>query len=643
MTATRHPAAMDRVRLAPQLAWVVVALTVGLAAPLMVIGAWRAGRHVDAVAQLVLFVLPLCGALVINQQPRSPLGWLMVVSGVADAAGRTMRDGRIEAFGHGPPIAAVDRRSTASWALGVPLLFALGLLLFPDGLPSARWRSIVASAILGVAVLAVAPMGGPLTVLGELLLVPGIVGGLVAGVVRYRRGDGVVRGQIRLLLGFAGLAVTALAVVRVMAVVASVPASVETALPGVVLAGYPVSVTLAIYRHRLFGLDVVINRAAVHAVCLVGMGALYAGVVVSFSWRLARDGHWLPSFLGAVVVGVTYPLLATRVDRILGRRLRGRADDPLDVLTSFDVEVRDEVDLDALLHALVRLVQSTLRLPYACIRLEDHTVIETGPQPRLPVHEVALASHGHHFGSLIVSARSPSDAFSERDRSLLAQLAHQMATEVRLVRLADDARRARDRIATSVIEERLRLRRDLHDEVGPRLAGAFYMIEALRGSVSSGDGSLVDDAAQQVQSVIAEVRRLAHDLRPAILEEIGLVDALRRQAGAVASGSALAVTVEAVGECVLPPIVETALYRVALEALNNVVRHADATRCEIGLRVEDDVVTMEIADDGCGIAPDAPTGLGLRSMRDRIDGLGGGCTFDVGGGTRVRIEVPLHG
>ena len=193
------------------------------------------------------------------------------------------------------------------------------------------------------------------------------------------------------------------------------------------------------------------------------------------------------------------------------------------------------------------------------------------------------------------------------------------------------------------------MRRDLHDGLGPQLASLILTLTAAREYLTSDPAAaetLLADLTTHVQSAITDIRRLVYELRPPALDDLGLVGALRDQASRYAHGG-LTVLVEAPARLgPLSAAVEVAAYRVCLEALTNVVRHAQARQCVITVRQGSAArpeLQIEVSDDGVGIAPDATMGVGLRSMRERAEELGGTCMVEPapGGGTCVRLTWPV--
>jgi signal transduction histidine kinase len=256
-----------------------------------------------------------------------------------------------------------------------------------------------------------------------------------------------------------------------------------------------------------------------------------------------------------------------------------------------------------------------------------------------------LVHHGVTVGELLVAARV-GETLREADRRLIVDLAPQVAAAVHAVGLALELRAARRRLVELREEERRRIRRDLHDGLGPALAGLTFTLDAvhnLTGSDLERAKSLLASATEQTQTMIAEVRRLIYGLRPPALDELGLVGSLRSVVSREVP-RATAVTVELPDA--LPPLdaaVEVAAYRIVQEAVTNVARHAHARSCRLHLAVEPDALVVEVADDGQGIAQRA-TGVGLHTMRERAVELGGTCTIDSrpGLGTIVRARLPRH-
>jgi signal transduction histidine kinase len=256
------------------------------------------------------------------------------------------------------------------------------------------------------------------------------------------------------------------------------------------------------------------------------------------------------------------------------------------------------------------------------------------------------------MGELVLAPRASGETFTPADRALLDDLARQTgvaAHAVRLTsalqRLAADVQRSREQLVTTREEERRRLRRDLHDGLGPTLATITVKAEAASDAIAAEPAQarqLLEELIGQAQTAIGDIRRLVYNLRPPALDDLGLVAALRAQALHY-DHPGLHVSIEAPMQ--LPELsaaVEVAAYRIVQEALTNVVHHANARVCLIRLSC-DGALHLEITDDGCGIAASRQAGVGLRSMQERAEEVGGTCVVEVlpDKGTRVRARLPV--
>ncbi|HEX6305860.1 MAG TPA: sensor histidine kinase, partial [Anaerolineales bacterium] len=199
-------------------------------------------------------------------------------------------------------------------------------------------------------------------------------------------------------------------------------------------------------------------------------------------------------------------------------------------------------------------------------------------------------------------------------------------------------------------EERRRIRRDLHDGLGPSLASQTFKLDAaldLLENDSQAAAQLLTSLKVQNQRLVAEIRRLVYELRPPALDELGLSGALVAHAGQLNGPNILKIAILAKPDPlpVLPAAVEVAAYRIALEGITNVVRHAHARECTVTLEVEKSRLMLTISDDGVGLPPEIGPGVGLASMRERAEELGGSIEVVSGQakGTRVTAVLPMAG
>jgi two-component system NarL family sensor kinase len=294
-----------------------------------------------------------------------------------------------------------------------------------------------------------------------------------------------------------------------------------------------------------------------------------------------------------------------------------------------------------------------LRLSHAEIRLRGSgdtaaKVVSTWGRPRGRIRRRALSYLGEQIGELVMSRRRDR-RFKAEDRVLLDELARELAVAAHVLRTTEDLRRSRARLMQAREEERRRICRDLHDGVGPVLATVTMRVDAAR--VMLGDKPAAADAvlAQlqiETKSAVAKVREMIHELRPAMAFEGGLARATRKQAVQLerASGGHPTIRVDVQPDMPrLSPSVELAAYRIASEAMTNVVKHADAQECIVRMHVGEDLL-IEVLDDGVGPWSPPHKGLGLTFMQERARELGGVCTVGPRRpfGTRIAARLPVR-
>ena len=422
---------------------------------------------------------------------------------------------------------------------------------------------------------------------------------------------------------------------------------------------FPVAVAIAVDRHHLFDLGGLLNRSIVY-------GALTAGVVATYAATVALIGGFIPgnapfaiALLGAGAVAVVALPLRDRLQRLVNRLMYGDRYDPDSALRRLGRRLEASLDPQTILATLVATVAESLRSPFVAIELErdgasrveaSHGALPPDERGSRDLVRLPIVYRGATVGQLVVCARDADDSFSAADERLLADLARQAAPAVEAVRLTADLRRSREELVTTREEERRRLRRDLHDELGPAMAGSLMKLRAARNFMASDSDralAMLDDLEGDVRGMIGEVRRLTHNLRPPALDELGLLGVLRMQVAAfdtAAPEHEFHASLHAPEK--LPPLsaaVEVAGLRIALEGLTNAARHSGASHAEVSLEVDGDALVIEVRDDGAGIPEDAETGVGLTSMRERADELGGTMRIESprGQGTTVIARLPL--
>ncbi len=415
----------------------------------------------------------------------------------------------------------------------------------------------------------------------------------------------------------------------------------------------PVSLTIAITRYRLWDIDILINRTLVYAVLTAVVVAVYALVVGTLSALFQARANWLIALVATGLVAVLFQPLRDRLQRGVNRLLYGHRDEPLEVLSRLGQRMEDTVAPELVLPTLVETVAQALKLPYVAIAIQQGSTLRTVEvygKPTAAPQPFPLIYQGREIGRLLAAPRTPGEAFSTQEQRLLQNVARQAGTAVHALQLTADLQHARQQIVTGREEERRRLRRDLHDGLGPSLAATLLKLGSARALLSQRPDmtdKLLAEMETDIETTLTDVRRIVYDLRPPALDQFGLVGALSAHAEACSSGT-LTARVDAPED--LPPLpaaVEVAAYHIGREGLTNVVRHAEARHCTLRLWVDaqnHDRLHLTLQDDGRGFAADARSGVGLAAMRERAEELGGTCRIvgDIGGGTTVTAVLPLQ-
>ena len=542
--------------------------------------------------------------------------------------------------------------------------FVILFYLFPDGRFVPRWTVGIAGCLLAlVPIEAVDRLPTSVAIIVSLI---GFGVAVFAQIYRYHRvSDLLQRQQTRWLMFAVSVLLGALIIVFVVLPALFPTPRVPASALLWELAGaagkelfyllIPVSIGIAILRYRLWDIDLLINRTLVYGAltgCVVG---LYVLVIGSLSALFQARGNLLASLLATGLVAVLFHPLRARIQHAVNRLMYGERDDPYAVISRLGQRLEGTITPSAVLPTIVQTVREALKLPYVAIALKRGDLFPLAAAAGTPVKDILrlpLVYQNELVGQLMLGTRSPGEPFSPADRRLLDDLARQAGTAAhavllhdQTVRLSDDLQRSREQLVTAREEERRRLRRDLHDGLGPALASLTFKVDAARDELNydiEAAATMLHGLKQDIQTAVVDIRRLVYALRPPALDDLGLVAALRMQAGQYRQGS-LRITVDAPDS--LPPLpaaVEVAAYRIASEALTNVTRHASAHTCCVRLRLAE-TLELEVLDDGHGLPADHPTGIGLVSMRERAAELGGQCVVErtPGGGTRVWANLPL--
>jgi signal transduction histidine kinase len=617
------------------------------------------GYGTDLPAGLLAVAWTATGAVLLVLRPRNALGWLLVVVGVCQA----LQQGLAAYGGYGVALADppwplarwVAWPAAALWLPGLLPLPTLLLALYPNGrLPSRWWRWPVAAAALGIGLVTLAAMLHPRPY-GEVAPGPPPVAAPSVAIVFYVVGGVLLAaGAVVIWIGSIGRLLRARAPERqqlawlLFVVVPLIVVAFGAAPMPVFLAlgfGVPVAVAVGVLRYHLLGIEVVLRRGLVYGALTAVVVAVYLVVTTVAGTRLDRGP--LPGVVAAALVAVGLTPLRDRLQAAVDRLVYGDRRDPMRAVTRLGDRVAAAGESD-LLPAVLATVTDAVRAPGAAVLAPDGSLLAThGATPASSNAELLpLRVGGRELGVLQIAPRGVGEPYTDGDRRLLAALAPQVAVVVRALELAEALEAERDRVVAVTRQERDRLRRDLHDGLGPSLSGVGLGLQALQDAQAADDQATADQLLarirEEVATAVGEVRRILDDLRPAVLDRTRLPDAIRRHAAAVSSGP-LEVSVDAADLPTLPPAVETAAYRITQEALTNVVRHAGAHHAHVTLDTSAAALTVTVTDDGHGISGSTHRGVGLASMRQRAQALHGTLRVDSGDhGTTVVATLPLQ-
>lgn len=413
----------------------------------------------------------------------------------------------------------------------------------------------------------------------------------------------------------------------------------------------PLSLAIAVMRYRLWDVDLLINRTLVYGALTAIIIGIYILLVGGFSQLFQSSGNLFVSLLATGLIAVLFQPLRERLQRAINRMVYGERDNPISVLTKLGERLEATVAPEFILPTIAESISQALRLPYVAVMLKEGTefvlAADCGQKPAslLTCERLPLNYRGEPIGLILVSRRAGEDSFTSDEKTLLQNIARQVGVAAYAIQLTRDLQRSRERLVTAREEERRRLRRDLHDGLGPTLASQTLTLEAVEKLVTRDPAqvvALIKNMKIQSEGAVREIRSIINDLRPSILDNMGLVEALREGAAHPGNNAtAIHLNIED-GLPKLSAAMELAVYRISMEALTNVMRHARAQNCYLHLWM-DHGLKLEIADDGVGLPEEFHAGVGLSSIRERAEELGGDCSFEKFSphGARILVHLPL--
>lgn len=649
-------------------------------------GNFRAFISHQALTPFVTIAFTLVGALVASRHSRNPIGWLFISVGILYAVNSVtavysllgssiLKDGILAGYDL--------MKWLGNWiwipALILPTTFVF--LYFPDGrLISPRWRWVAWPAAFGLAlsILVIMLHPGPLSTwdvnhnpfgfpalapalemlayVGAVLVAVTLIGAFIAFIVRFRRTRGIERDQMKWLvyaLGLMGVGFFLVSILFFLWPENELVTEFGIAINSLAVLGIAIAASVAILRYRLYDIDLIINRTLVYGALTAGVIAIYVLVVGAVGLLFQQASNLFISLVATGLAALLIQPLRERLQRGVNRLMYGERDDPYAVLSGLDRRLEESLSPETTLPIVVETVAQALKLPYVAVELADQggfrPAASYGLSPTRKDQHIALPLiyQNERVGRLVLSPRSPGESFNPAEKELLADIARHVGVAANAVLLTENLQRSRERIVTAREEERRRLSRDLHDGLGPQLVSLGFKVEAaqnLLGEDQDTVSELLQQLKVQTKSALGDVRRIAYDLRPPALDQLGLVPAILEHFTSLELPGGLEIKLKAPDEMpALPAAIEVAAYRIVLEAVTNVIHHSGASRCTVDLQAND-WFEIEVSDNGNGLPENLIPGVGIRSMRDRAAELGG--TFSIKssaeGGSQITARLPLH-
>jgi signal transduction histidine kinase len=607
------------------------------------------------------------GALVVTRRPEIRTGWLLLAMGLAGSIGGVGWMFARYAADNGAPdwlIRSVIGASEPLWGVYFAVLLLL-LISAPDGtLLSPRWRLAIyfvaamlvvwttagligaftvddiAASISGSGLLEDGNADYPATVDGlnvasTLLLAISAAAAAGALFLRYRRSSGEQRQQIKWVV--AGCSVALAVQFGDLTEVHAEPwAFLQDLIAMISLFALTAGFGFALFRYRLWDIDLVIRRSLVYGTLWSAIAGLYIASALALGLAVSeRVPIWLAIGL-AVLATLLFQPARRGLEQLADRWVFGPRQRPLKIVHDFGAQLGSAEHPGEIANQLARSSISAMPLAWVKVVTAGSAGIEIGHRREAPPLRIALLHAGERLGEFQCQAL-PGSSLNDEERSTLAALCAQTGTAISHALLAS-------RIVKAQEVERRRIERNIHDGAQQELVALVARMGLARRQNGQLDhAQLLSDLQDDVRAILANLRELAQGVHPSVLADGGLAAAVEDRC----SRSPLPITLQIAPELRrrFGEDIEGAAYFVVAEGLTNLLRYSGARSASVNLGLEGDCLTVGVWDDGAGFDPDsAPRGGGLRGLSDRLQAIGGSLHVKSipGHGTELRASLPFR-